>query len=132
MNDGQVVGEGQTVQFELRTPTNGQQSDLRFYISFEGADGKACNAVPLFGTGIHLELILLNGLCNTALFLSALVSARYFNETKRRCYVPRHLVALFVSNGLKWNILRSGHAADVYNNRGSHLLLPHDFKNSRT
>ena len=44
LSDGQVIGEGQTVQFELRTPpTNGQQSDLRFYISFEGADGKACN-----------------------------------------------------------------------------------------
>ena len=44
LSDGQVIGEGQTVQFELRTPpTNGQQSDLRFYLSFEGADGKACN-----------------------------------------------------------------------------------------
>lgn len=44
LNEGQVIGEGQTVQFELRTPpTNGQQSNLRFYISFEGANGKACN-----------------------------------------------------------------------------------------
>lgn len=44
LSEAQVISQGQSVQFEVRTPpTNGQQTDLRFYLRFEGGSGQACD-----------------------------------------------------------------------------------------
>ena len=41
--EGQEIVNGESVQFELRSPpTSGQQTRLRFYLRFEGAAGQAC------------------------------------------------------------------------------------------
>jgi hypothetical protein len=41
--EGQEIVDGESVQFELRSPpTSGQQTRLRFYLRFEGAAGQAC------------------------------------------------------------------------------------------
>ncbi len=48
LSEGDVITEGQTVQFTLRSPpTNGQQTRLRFYIRFEGASGQTCENCTL-------------------------------------------------------------------------------------
>ena len=42
--EGQILTQGETVTIELRTPpTQGQQARLRYFISFEGESGEACN-----------------------------------------------------------------------------------------
>ena len=42
--EGQTLAKGETVTIELRTPpTQGQQAELRYFISFEGESGEACN-----------------------------------------------------------------------------------------
>lgn len=43
LTEQQIILQGQAIQFELRTPpTNGQQTDLRFFIRFEGGSGQPC------------------------------------------------------------------------------------------
>jgi hypothetical protein len=43
LSEGQEIVNGESVQFELRSPpTSGQQTRLRFYLRFEGAAGQAC------------------------------------------------------------------------------------------
>lgn len=44
LDEGQVINQGQSIQFELLTPpTNGQQTNLRFFLRFEGDSGQPCD-----------------------------------------------------------------------------------------
>jgi len=44
LDEGQLINQGQSIQFELLTPpTDGQQTNLRFFLRFEGGSGQPCD-----------------------------------------------------------------------------------------